>query len=195
VAQDQRIDAYIAKAADFARPILTHLRALVHAALPDADETIKWGMPHFTVKGRNVAGMAAFKAHCAFIIHGEGRQGTEQAEEAMGSYGKIAVLSDLPGDAALTVSLIASRERALAGKPERPAASRKPKPELPVPDDLLAAFPPGTRANFESLAPSHRREYVEWIVGAKRPETRAIRIAKAAAQIADGKKLNWKYGG
>ena len=86
-ATDPRIDAYIAKAAPFAQPILTHLRSLVHRALPECDEGIKWGMPHFMVAGKNVAGMSAFKAHCAFIVHGDGRQGEA---DGMSAYGKIA---------------------------------------------------------------------------------------------------------
>ena len=83
MARDPRIDAYIERAAPFAQPILAHLRALVHRALPEAEETIKWGMPHFTVQGKNVSGLAAFKAHCAFVVHGDGRQGQK---DGMGAW-------------------------------------------------------------------------------------------------------------
>src|SRR5690349_8887353 len=107
---DPRIDAYIAKAAPFAQPILTHLRALGHRALPEAEEGIKWGMPHFMVGGKNVAGLAAFKAHCAFVIHGEGRQGADEGE-GMGAYGKIADLSDLPADAQLETKVRDAAQR------------------------------------------------------------------------------------
>ncbi len=95
---DPRIDDYIAKAAPFARPILTRLREIVHAALPQAEETIKWSVPHFTVAGKNVAGMAAFKAHCSFAIHGEGRQG---GDAGMGQYGKMASLAEIPSESEL----------------------------------------------------------------------------------------------
>lgn len=189
---DPRIDTYIEGAASFARPILTHVRKVVHAALPEVEEAIKWGMPHFTVGGKNVAGMAAFKAHCAFIVHGEGRQGNE----GMGSYGKIAAIEELPPESELVAKvkaaaeLVATKGRAPAKKP-RPAA----KPELPLPADFEAqlAANAGAKANFDGLAPSHRREYVEWITEAKREETRSKRLAQAIEWLTEGKKRNWKY--
>jgi uncharacterized protein YdeI (YjbR/CyaY-like superfamily) len=190
--RDPRIDAYIAKAAPFAQPILAHMRQIVHAALPEVEEGIKWGMPHFMVSGKNVAGMAAFKAHCAFIVHGEGRQGGG----AMGTYGKIAAIEDLPGETELLARLRAAAE--LVGT-QGSAAARGPKPPakpaLPVPGDLAAqlAANPVARETFDRLAPSHRREYVEWITEAKRDETRARRLAQAIQWLAEGKKRNWKY--
>lgn len=192
MASDQRIDAYIEKAAPFARPILDHLRALVHSALPGAEETIKWSMPHFMVGGKNVAGMAAFKAHCAFVIHGDGRQG-----DAMGQYGKIAKLDDLPGDADLAAKLVATAELVATKGTATPKAPRPKtaKAEIVLPDDLAAALEnvPAARATLDGFAPSHRREYVQWVVEAKRPETRAKRIAQAVEWLAEGKKRNWKY--
>ena len=196
MAQDPRIDAYIAKAQPFAQPVLTHLRALVHKALPGIDETIKWGMPHFVYKGKNLAGLAAFKAHAAFVIHGDGRQGPED-NRAMGQFGKIAALSDLPSDADLTAKLLDAKARVdAAGTALKPrAAPKAPKTEIPMPDDFAAELAKlqGARERFDGWAPSHRREYLEWITEAKRPETRAKRIAQAAEWIAEGKKRNWKY--
>src|SRR5689334_3805021 len=101
--RDPRIDAYIAKAAPFAQPILRHLRELVHAGCPDAAETLKWGMPSFLHAGRILCGMAAFKAHCTFgFWHQEmekviGSDG-DKANAAMGSMGRITALPDLPAD-------------------------------------------------------------------------------------------------
>ena len=192
--RDPRIDAYIAKAAPFAQPILTHLRALVHETLPGLAETIKWGMPHFIHNGKNVAGLAAFKAHCAFMIHGDGRQG-----DAMGQYGKIAALSDLPGDNTLKSKLVEAAGRIdQAGTALKPkTAPRAAKAEIALPDDFAAALAavPAARATLDGFAPSHRREYLEWVTEAKRPETRAKRIAQAAEWLAEGKKRNWKYEG
>ena len=189
---DPKIDAYIAKAAPFAQPILSHLRAAIHAALPGLDETIKWGMPHFTYKGKNLAGIAAFKAHCAFVIHGDGRQG-----DAMGQYGKIASLADVPGDAEIKAKLADAAARIdAAGTALKPkAALRVAKPELPIPPQFTAALEanPAAKATLEGFAPSHRREYVEWISEAKRPETRDKRIAQAVEMLSQGKKRNWKY--
>jgi uncharacterized protein YdeI (YjbR/CyaY-like superfamily) len=191
--KDPRIDVYIAKAAPFAQPILQHLRAVIHASVDGLEETLKWGMPHFVYKGKNLAGFAAFKAHAALMIHGDGRQG-----EAMGQFGKIASLADLPGDNVLKSKLVEARERidqagtAVRKKPDSPRAA---KPELAIPPEFAAALAanPAATATLEGFAPSHRREYVEWIVEAKRPETRDKRIAQAIAWLAEGKKRNWKY--
>ncbi len=189
---DPRIDAYIANAAPFAQPILTRLRAIVHAALPGVEETIKWSMPHFMVGGKNVAGMAAFKAHCAFTVHGEGRGGTE----GMGQHGKLTSVDEIPSEADLAAKLkeaVGRIETAGSAAPKRVKAP--PKAEIPVPDDFAAALAanPNAKATLEGFAPSHRREYLEWITEAKREETRAKRIAQAVEWLAEGKKRNWKY--
>lgn len=194
MASDPKIDAYIEKAAPFAQPILRHVRALVHATIPDLDEAMKWGMPHFTYKGKNLAGFAAFKAHAAVMIHGDGRQG-----DAMGQFGKIASLDDLPSDRDLAAKLQEAMARIdSAGTALKPkAVPKSPKAEIPMPDDFAAALAAmqGVRERFDAMPPGARREYLEWIVEAKRPETRATRIATAAEWIAEGKKRNWKYEG
>jgi uncharacterized protein YdeI (YjbR/CyaY-like superfamily) len=190
---DQRIDAYIANAAPFARPILARLRAIVHAALPRAEETIKWGMPHFTVSGKNLAGMAAFKAHCSFVIHGEGRLG---GDAGMGQFGKIASLEHIPDEAMLAESLKQAAERIEStGSAKTPRPKPAPKALVAMPDDFAEALAgnPAARAVFDGFAPSHRREYLEWITEAKRAETRAKRIAQSLEWLAEGKKRNWKY--
>jgi uncharacterized protein YdeI (YjbR/CyaY-like superfamily) len=182
---DPRVDDYITKAAPFAQPILAHVRALVHSALPGVEECIKWGMPHFMVGGRNVIGLASFKAHASIVIHHE-----ERSDEGMGSLGKLTSLADLPPDEALIARFQAAHAALRAPKPKR-----VPKPELPIPPafaNALEAAPAAQRA-FDSFAPSHRREYVEWIADAKREETRTKRIAQAVAWLAEGKKRNWKY--
>ncbi len=193
MSKDPRINAYIAEAAPFARPILTHFRAVVHQALPEIEEGIKWSMPAFMIGGKNVAGMAAFKAHCAAMIHGEGRLGDKPG---MGGYGKVAALSDLPSDLELIASIQAAAQRvAKSGTATKPKTPKAPKAEIPMPEDFAAELAryQGASEKFAAWAPSHRREYLEWIVEAKRPETRAKRIAQAAEWIADGKKRNWKY--
>ena len=197
--RDPRIDEKIAKAADFARPILERLRALVHRAVPEAGEAIKWGMPHFTYKGKNLAGMAAFTAHCAFMIHGEGRQGEGTKDVAgMGSFGKIASPGDLPPEAELIEKLRAARARIdEAGTAQkRPAAAKVKAPRtIEMPEDLSAALAanPAAAQYWGGLAPSHHYEYLEWITEAKRPETRARRIGQALEWLAEGKRRNWKY--
>lgn len=183
--RDPRVDDYIAKAAPFAQAILTHARALIHVALPEADEAIKWGMPHFMVGGKNVVGIAAFEAHAAVVIHHEERTG-----QGMGALGKLTSLADLPPDEELIARI--RNGRAALGTPK---PKRATKPELPIPPAFAAALDaaPKSRATFEAFAPSHRREYLEWITEARREETAAKRIAQTVEWLAEGKKRNWRY--
>ncbi len=190
---DPRIDAYIVQAAPFAQPILVHVRAVVRRALPEIEEGIKWGMPAFMIGGKNVAGMAAFKAHCAVMIHGEGRLGDTPG---MGGYGKVAALSDLPGDAELVAAIRGAAQRiAQSGTAVKPKAAKAQKAAIPMPEDFarILAGAPLAKATLEGFAPSHRREYLEWITGAKQAATRQKRIAQAVEWLAEGKKRHWKY--
>ncbi|MBI5275719.1 MAG: YdeI/OmpD-associated family protein [Burkholderiales bacterium] len=192
---DPRIDAYIAKSADFARPILTHVRDIVHKACPEVEETIKWGMPHFMYGGRNLAHLAAFKAHCALgFWHGEVVEGGANAS-AMGQFGRIEAIKDLPSKAELAKMVRKSVALIDAGEPAKrvPKAAPKPPPEAPV--DLLAALErsPTARKTYEAFSPTNQREYVEWITEAKRPETRGKRLLQAVAWMEEGKARHWKY--
>ena len=193
MSRDPRIDAYIDKAGDFAKPILRHIRELVHQTIPGAGEAVKWGMPHFTHNGKNIAGMAAFKAHCAVMVHGDGRQ---SESDGMGSYGKLNSLKDLPDDSELAAKLIEARERIdTEGSAVKRAKKPAPVAELPVPQDFEAALRdnPKARATFAGFPPSQRREYVEWVSEAKQDATRAKRLATSIEWLAEGKRRNWKY--
>lgn len=194
---DPRIDAYIARAAPFAQPILNHMRALVHRVLPEVEEGIKWGMPAFMLGGKNVAGLAAFKAHCAVMIHGEGRLGAEGSKgEGMGGYGKVTALSDLPSDEVLEDALRQAAQRiASSGTAQKSKAKTPPKAEIAMPEDFAAALAanPKAKATLEGFAPGQRRDYLEWITTAKQAATRERRIAQAVEWLAEGKKRNWKY--
>ena len=202
MAGDPRVDAYIAGAAPFAQPLLARLRQAIHAAVPGLEETLKWGMPHFTLGGRNLAGIAAFKAHIALVIHvrddadDTADEAPDQApggRDGMGAYGKIRAAQDLPDDAVLTARLQDAARRLAEGKVMRAPRPARAQAELATPDDLAAALTPSARAFFDALAPSHRRDYVEWITEAKRAETRTRRVAQAAQWLAEGKRRNWKY--
>jgi uncharacterized protein YdeI (YjbR/CyaY-like superfamily) len=194
--KDKRIDSYIAKAAPFAQPILTHLRAVVHAGCPAATETIKWGHPFFEHKGV-LCSMAAFKAHCAFgFWHSEmTRDAPSRSGEAMGQFGRITRLADLPKDAALKALVKKAAALNDAGvKSVRNTRPDGPRP-IVVPDDLAAALSRNAkaRATFDAFSNTHKREYVDWIVDAKRDETRASRIATALEWMAEGKSKEWRY--
>jgi hypothetical protein len=193
--KDPRVDAYVAKAAPFARPVLTHLRSVVRTAVPDAEETIKWGMPHWVHHGI-LCSMAGFKQHCAFHVRGGGELlGGAASGEAMGQFGRITSKDDLPSKAALVRILREAARRNQAGKGAAPRPRRAPRPEAKVPPDLAAglARDARARATFEGFSPSKRRDYVEWIVEARAEETRARRLAQALAWMAEGKSRNWRY--
>lgn len=193
--QDPRVDAYIAKAAPFAQPILTHIRDVVHRASPEIVEAIKWSMPFFDYKGAPLANMAAFKAHAAFGFWRRDGAGPEKEDEgAMGQFGKLTSVADLPDDRALIGMIQAAMALIDTGaKTRRPP--KQPKPELTMPEDLQAALDavPAATANFAAFPPGAQREYVEWIVEAKQPATRAKRIGQAVEWCAENKRRNWKY--
>lgn len=195
--REPRIDAYIARSAPFARPILAHLRELVHAACPEVVETTKWGTPHFEHHGL-LAGMAAFKQHCSFGFWHQGMTavvGAAKDDQAMGNFGRIANLADLPPDRTMLRYLRAAVKLNESGAPARPRPQPAPKSSLQPPPALAAALRahPAAAATFEKFSPSRRREYIEWIAEAKREETRARRVATAIAWLAEGKSLHWKY--
>lgn len=195
---DKRIDAYIAKAAPFAQPILQHLRKLIHQGNPAVEETIKWGMPFFTYQEKMFASLAAFKTHAAFGLHHQGLEKLLQRElgkvdEAMGLLGRITSRKGLPADKVLVGYVRTAKKLHDSGAPAR--AKPKPKPVLPDPGDLAAALKSSTKAaaHWAGFSPGCRREYIEWITGAKRPETRAARLATTIEWTVAGKRRNWKY--
>jgi uncharacterized protein YdeI (YjbR/CyaY-like superfamily) len=196
MARDPRIDAYIDRQAEFARPILQHLRAVVHAAYPDVEEALKWGAPAFLHQGKLLCSMAAFKAHATFgFWKGALVAATEGLEKkAMGQFGRLTSMADLPDDA--TLKSMVRKAVALTEQGVKAVRPKKhPKPELAVPDDLQAALDsnPAARRHIGAFSLSVQREYVEWIIEAKRAETRARRVAQGVEWIAQGKKRNWKY--
>ncbi|HYE59224.1 MAG TPA: YdeI/OmpD-associated family protein [Rhodothermales bacterium] len=193
--RDPRIDAYIERSADFARPVLRHLRETVHAVCPEVQEMMKWSFPHFDYRGMMMCSMAAFKAHCAFgfwkasLVLGDGT-----ADGAMGQFGRITRLDELPAEDVLTGYIHAAMRLNDEGVRVR-SRPTPPRPELPVPDDLARglALNPAARVTFEAFPPSHRRDYVEWITGAKAEDTRQRRLETTLAWLAEGKTRNWKY--
>jgi uncharacterized protein YdeI (YjbR/CyaY-like superfamily) len=194
--KDPRIDAYIEKSADFAKPIMTHLRKVIHKASPKITENIKWSMPAFEYKGL-VCGFAAFKQHCTFGFWKQSllEQGAfSDVKTAMGSFGRLTSRKDLPSDEVL-IKLIRQavelNENGVKVDKKKPAA----KKELVVPDYLTAALKKNKAAQktFDNFPPSCRKEYVEWITEAKTEPTREKRLAQTLEWLAEGKRRNWKY--
>lgn len=197
--RDSRIDAYIAKQKEFAKPILTHLRDVVHGACPNVEETLKWSSPFFDYKGQPMCNMAAFKEHAAFsfwkapLIEGLGPNSANGGEGA-GNMGRLTTVKDLPSKKALT-SFIESAMKLNDDGIVVAKARKTPKAEAKVPPELAAALAKNKKAKaaFENFPPGHRREYIDWITEAKREETKAKRVAQAVEWIAEGKSRNWKY--
>ena len=195
MSRDPRIDAYIAKAAPFAQPILEHVRTRVHAAAPEAEETMKWSAPGFTVGGKILLMMAAFKQHAAlnFWRGQEIGDGSPKAG-AMGQFGKLTSVNDLPADQELDALI---REAASLAK--APPAPRKVKHEPKPPAELHPAFAkaldanPRAKATLDGFPPSARRDYLDWVAEAKQDGTRAKRIADAVEWLSEGKRRHWKY--
>jgi len=193
---DKRIDAYIEKSRDFARPILEHLRKLVHKACPDVEETLKWSMPSFEYKGI-LCGIAAFKERVTFMFWKQSLLETDlfpANKTAMGSFGRITSLKDLPKDKEIVALIHQAMELNEKGikVPKKPAAK---KADVVVPKELTAALSKNktAKAAFDKFSPSHRREYSEWIAEAKSDATRDRRIATAIEWLSEGKSRNWKY--
>ena len=197
---DQRVDAYIASAADFAKPILNHLRKLVHQGCPEVEETMKWSFPNFIYHGI-MCNMAAFKQHCAFgfwkrkLLFGDDPKVRAKMDEAMGQFGRITSISDLP-EPGLLLKYIREAARINAAGIKTPATAKpKPKAPLRIPVYFAQALKhnPPAKAAFDGFSYSHRKEYIEWITEAKTEPTRQKRVATTLEWLTEGKPRNWKY--
>lgn len=193
--RDKRVDAYIAKAAPFAQPILRHVREVVHEGCPEVQEEMKWSFPHFSYKGM-FCSMASFKEHCAFgfwksaLVLGD----DPKSRDAMGSFGRITALDDLPSKKVLLGYIKKARELNDAGVTVARPKSKGPK-ELVVPDYFLAAVKKNKKAlaTFDAFPYSKRKDYVEWVTEAKTDATRDKRLATTVEWLSQGKARNWKY--
>jgi uncharacterized protein YdeI (YjbR/CyaY-like superfamily) len=199
-AQLKAIDTYIAKSADFAKPILNHIRELVHKTCPGAEEKIKWGMPFFDYKGEMLCHMAAFKQHAvmsfwkASLMKDTALMANAQSEVSMGHLGRLTSLKDLPSDKKITAWIKEAMALNNKGiKIVKPKSTEKK--ELIVPDYFIKALSKNKKAlqTFEAFSYSNKKEYAEWITEAKTDETRNKRIASAIEMMAEGKSRNWKY--
>jgi uncharacterized protein YdeI (YjbR/CyaY-like superfamily) len=198
--KDPRIDAYIAKAADFAKPILEHIRMIVHKACPEVTETLKWSMPHFDYKGEMMCSMAAFKGHCvmgfwkASLMKDPMLMDNAASETSMGHLGRITSLKDLPQDKKLVAFIKEAMELNDKGikVAKKTAAEKK---ELEIPEELLLALKKNRKARetFEAFSYSHKKEYVEWIAEAKTEPTREKRLIQTIEWLEEGKSRNWKF--
>ena len=192
---DLRIDDYIAKAAPFARPILTHVRDRVRAVVPDVEETLKWGAPSFVLNGKILLMMAAFKAHAALNFwRGQELRGEQANADAMGQFGKLNSVDDLPADAELDALIRQAAELARSvPAPRKPKHAPKPVPKVHPEFATALTAAPKAKAALDGFPPSAQRDYLEWISDAKQDSTRHKRIATAIEWLCEGKRRHWKY--
>ena len=196
VKKDPRIDAYIRKSQDFAKPILKELRSRIHELVPGVEEGIKWGFPSFMYKGRIFFGMSAFKAHAgAGFWHPLMRPSDDKSPEGIGYFGKLTSIEQLPTRAAF--AKLARKAKKLSDDGVEGPKRAKPDPDrkVVVPKDLAALLATNAKAKatYDGFPYSKKNDYVTWINGAKREQTRANRLATTVRQLAEGKSLMWKY--
>lgn len=195
---NRSVDEYIINAPPFATPVLQHLRALVHIACPEVVETIKWGCPHFMYNGKILCSMAAFKQHCAFGFRNAGLM--KDAEKllgnnktAMGSMGRITSIGNLPSDKKLSAYIKEAATLNKDGAKLVPKSSLQKTIEVPEILGNALAKNKKAKANFEALSYSHKKEYINWINGAKTEVTRDKRIATTIEWVSEGKSKEWRY--
>lgn len=200
--KSKEVSSYIKKSAEFSKPILEHLRQLVHDTCPEVEEKMKWSFPHFDYRGEMMCSMAAFKHHCAFgfwkssMMKNSQKLFTKYGKTAMGNLGQIRSLKDLPSDKILGASIKEAMKLNEDGiKIEKPKNSKKE--EINIPDYLISAIKKNKKAfiTFNSFSPAHKREYTEWITEAKTEATRNKRLMTALGWMSEGKSRNWKYTG
>lgn len=194
--RNAKVDAYIAKAEPFARPILLEIREAVHEGCPEVEEELKWGHPSFMYKGI-LCGMAAFKQHCTFGFWKasalDAATGNKK-DEAWGQFGRLTRIDDLPGRKAV-VGLVKKAAALHDSGVKAPRMKTAPKQPIKEPAYFTAALRKNRKAlkTYEGFAPSHKREYLEWITEAKGEDTRKRRLETAIQWISEGKQRNWKY--
>lgn len=196
----KEIDRYISKSAEFAKPILNHLRKLIHKACPEVEEKMKWGFPHFDYKGM-MCSMAAFKHHCTFtfykapLMKDKKLMVNAKSETAMGHFGRITSLKSLPPDKVL-MAYIKEAKKLNDARLKLPRKSNDTKKkEIIIPDYFLKQLKKNKSAqtSFFAMSPSHKKEYIEWITEAKTEETRNRRMANAIEWLSEGRARNWRY--
>lgn len=194
------IDEYINKSEDFARPILNHLREIIHQACPEVSEVIKWSFPNFEYRGQILCSMASFKKHCSFGFW----LGAEMEDPdnilnkvgntSMGNFGKITSISSLPKDI-LIIKYIHEAMKLSENGVKKKTSSTTDKKSLIIPEYIIEFIEKHPKAKdvFNNFSYSCKKEYVQWIEEAKQESTKLKRLEKAIIMMEEGKEFNWQY--
>jgi uncharacterized protein YdeI (YjbR/CyaY-like superfamily) len=194
------IDEYINKSEEFARPILLHLRKIIHLACPDVEETIKWSFPNFEYKGQILCSMASFKKHCSFGFWlGAEMEDPENilnkvGNTNMGNFGKIINHNSLPDDNIIIKYIHEAMKLSESGTKKK-TSKIKDKKSLEIPVYIIEFIEkyPKAKVVFNNFSNSCKKEYVQWIEEAKQVSTKLKRLEKAVSMMEEGKEFNWQY--
>lgn len=194
-----KVDEYIDKSQDFAKPVLNYIREVVHEFCPDVEEAIKWKFPTFMYKEKILCSMVSFKHYCSmgFWLHNEIKTlreiETEVEKTNMFSLGKITKIEDLPSKPQLKKIILEAMELTDLGVKLKKAAPSKMEAEIP--EYFQEALNKNEKALevFKKASTSFRKEYINWIIEAKTETTRNKRTEQAVEWISEGKGRNWKY--
>lgn len=197
---NKEVDDYIAKMAEFAKPILNYLREIIHSTCPDVEENIKWGTPHYSYKGDHLCMMAGFKQHCSFSLYkaelmkDEDIKASVKAGKKFGYMDKVKDITELPTKKTLVAYLKEAMELNKAGIAKTKLVKKKSTVEVVAPKAFVDALKRDKIASsiFESKSPSFRKSYVIWVADAKSDETRQKRIDQSLTWIAEGKDRFWQ---
>lgn len=197
--RSQQVDNFIDNAAEFAQPVLIYMRELIHEACPQVVESIKWGMPSFDYKGPLIV-MGAFKNHMAINfwkaqLMADSENIFVKSGQSKGTFGKINSINQLPPREILMAYIFEAIDLNEKGIKITKTKKEQVAKELPIPEDFLNALNsnPLAMSNFQQMSPSQRKEYINWIIEAKREVTRISRIEKAIIQLLEKKSRDWKY--
>jgi uncharacterized protein YdhG (YjbR/CyaY superfamily) len=105
------IDAYVEALAEPKRTTLARLRDTIVAIVPDAEQCISYGMPAFKVRGKTIAGFAAFKDHLSYLPHSGSviRKLAKETEGYTFTKGALHFPTDKPLPKTLVKKLVALR--------------------------------------------------------------------------------------
>ncbi len=175
---------------------LRELREMILST--EVEETIKWGAPVYTVGGKNVISIAAFKNHCAMWFYNGAllKENTALLENAQENKTKALRQIRFEKDEEIPVAQLRRYvEEAIQnqkeGKEIKPVRAKK----TVIPPELESAFSddPALETAFKNLTPGKQREYCEHIIEAKREATKQSRLEKITPMIKSGAGLHDKY--
>lgn len=197
----KNIDEYIERSAPFAQEILNAIRKTVHDYCPQAEEGLKWSFPHFMYGKAILCSMASFKQHCAFGFWLESEMNDPHGifkrdeEGGMGSLGKMGALEDLPDPVILGEYIQQAMRLIDAGVKIKKAPTEETKKNLVTPQVLKDALKKDAivESVFENFSYTHKKEYVEWLNGAKTEATLLRRLETTLSNLREGKTKEWKY--